>query len=176
MKGLLSTLLLVIGFSLVNAQDLTINGNVLDSENQMPIPGVNIIIKNTSQGTISDFDGNFSLNNVPSGSTLVLSYVGYITQEIVVTNENNLQVSLLPDIAQLDEIVVIGYGTQRKKEITGAVSIVSSEIIETLKPTRIEQALQGQVAGVNISSNSGSPGSAATISIIFKCQWHFFTT
>ena len=165
MKGLLSTLLLVIGFSLVNAQDLTINGNVLDSENQMPIPGVNIIIKNTSQGTISDFDGNFSLNNVPSGSTLVLSYVGYITQEIVVTNENNLQVSLLQDIAQLDEIVVIGYGTQRKKEITGAVSIVSSEIIETLKPTRIEQALQGQVAGVNISSNSGSPGSAATISI-----------
>jgi len=165
MKGFISALLFVVSISFIYAQDLTINGNVLDSENQMPIPGVNIVVKNTSKGVISDFDGNFSIKDVPSGSTLVFSYIGYLTQEIVVTNENALQVSLVPDIAQLDEVVVIGYGTQRKKEITGAVSVVSSDIIETLKPTRIEQALQGQVAGVNISSNSGSPGSSATISI-----------
>lgn len=165
MKGLLSTLLIVVGFSFINAQNLTINGNVQDSEYQMPIPGVNIIVKNTSKGAITDFDGNFSLRDVPNGSTLVFSYVGYITQEIVVTNEDNLQVLLLPDVAQLDEVVVIGYGTQRKKEITGAVSIVSSETIEKLKPTRIEQALQGQVAGVNITTNSGSPGGSSTISI-----------
>lgn len=165
MKSLLSTLLIVIGFNLVNAQDLTIKGVVLDSENQMPIPGANILVKNTSKGAISDFDGIFTLGNIASGSTLVFSYVGYITQEVIVTNENNLEVLLLPDVAQLDEVVIIGYGTQTKKEITGAVSIVSSETIEKLKPTRIEQALQGQVAGVNITTNSGSPGGGSTISI-----------
>lgn len=165
MKGLLFTLLIVFGIGFTNAQDLTINGNVQDSENQMPIPGVNIVIKNTSKGAITDFDGNFSMNDVPNGSTLVFSYIGYLTQEVVVTNENNLQILLAPDVAQLDEVVVIGYGTQRKKEITGAVSVVSNETIEELKPVRVEQALQGQVAGVNIASNSGSPGSAATISI-----------
>ncbi|PTM10125.1 MAG: SusC/RagA family protein [Bacteroidetes bacterium] len=165
MKGLLSTLLIVIGFNLANAQDLTIKGTVVDSESQFPIPGVNIIIKNTSQGTISDFDGNFSIMSVPSGSALVFSYVGYLTQEIIVSNSDDLQITMLPDVAQLDEIVVIGYGTQTKKEITGAVSIVSSETIEKLKPTRIEQALQGQVAGVNITTNSGSPGGGSTISI-----------
>jgi len=164
MKGLLSTLLIVIGISLVNAQELTINGNVQDSD-LMPIPGANIIVKNTSKGAITDFDGNFTLNDVPNGSTLVFSYIGYITQEIVVTNNDNIQVILMPDVAQLDEVVIIGYGTQRKKEITGAVSVISNETIDELKPVRVEQALQGQVAGVNITSNSGSPGAAATISI-----------
>ena len=164
MKGLLSTLLIVIGISLVNAQELTINGNVQDSD-RMPIPGANIIVKNTTKGAITDFDGNFTLNDVPNGSRLVFSYIGYITKEIVVTSNDNVQVTLMPDLAMLDEVVIIGYGTQTKKEITGAVSVVSSETIEKLKPTRIEQALQGQVAGVNITTNSGSPGGGSTISI-----------
>ena len=165
MKGLLSTLIIVLTIHMVSAQNLTINGTVLDSEYKEPIPGVNIILKNTSNGTITDFDGNFSIKDVPTGSILVFSYVGFIAQEIVVTNADDLQIVLLPDIAQLDEVVVIGYGTQRKKEITGAVSIVSAETIEKLNPTRIEQALQGQVAGVNITANTGSPGGASTISI-----------
>jgi len=164
MKGLLTTLLLVLSFSVINSQNFTINGNVQDAIN-MPIPGANILIKNTSTGTTTDFDGNFTLSNVPSGSILVFSYVGYITQEITVTNNNDLVVIMQEDIAQLNEVVVIGYGTQRKKEITGAVSVVSNETIEELKPVRIEQALQGQVAGVNITSQSGSPGAASTISI-----------
>jgi TonB-linked SusC/RagA family outer membrane protein len=95
----------------------------------------------------------------------VFSYIGYVTQEIIVNDNSNLNIQLAPDIAQLDEVVVIGYGSQKRKEITGAVAVVSSETIENLKPTRIEQALQGQVAGVQISSQSGSPGSASTISI-----------
>ena len=165
MKGLLSTLIIVLTIHMVSAQNLTINGTVLDSEYKEPIPGVNIILKNTTNGTITDFDGNFSIKDVPTGSILVFSYVGFIAQEIVVANANDLQIVLLPDIAQLDEVVVIGYGTQRKKEITGAVSIVSAETIEKLNPTRIEQALQGQVAGVNITANTGSPGGASTISI-----------
>ncbi|NNK74285.1 MAG: TonB-dependent receptor plug domain-containing protein, partial [Flavobacteriaceae bacterium] len=160
--GVIITVFSIIG---VGAQNLTITGNVIEADTSFPIPGVNIIIKNTSQGAVTDFDGNFTFPNVPAGSTLVFSYVGFTTFEVVVNDATPLNVALQPDVAVLDEVVVIGYGTQTKKEVTGAVGIVSSETIEVLKPTRVEQALQGQVAGVQISSNSGSPGSGATISI-----------
>ena len=147
-----------------SAQNLDISGTVLD-ETGVPIPGANVLVKNTSKGAVTDFDGLFTITDVVSGSTLVFSYLGYLTQEIIVNDNQQLNVILQSDIAQLDEVIVIGYGTQTKKEITGAVSIVSSETIEKLKPTRIEQALQGQVAGVNITTNSGSPGGGSTISI-----------
>ncbi|WP_034044664.1 SusC/RagA family TonB-linked outer membrane protein [Wocania ichthyoenteri] len=147
-----------------SAQNVSVSGNVQD-DTSFPIPGANVLVKGTSKGTVTDFDGNFTINDVQVGSTLIFSYVGYITQEVVVANSNNLNIQLQPDIAQLNEVIVIGYGTQTKKEITGAVSVVGSETIEKLKPTRIEQALQGQVAGVNITTNSGSPGGGSTISI-----------
>jgi TonB-dependent starch-binding outer membrane protein SusC len=146
------------------AQNIEVSGVVQD-ESGMPILGVNIIVKGTTKGTISDFDGNFTLPDVKTGSTLMFSYIGYITNEVVVTNNSRLTIALQEDVARLDEIVVIGYGTQTKKEITGAVSVLSAETIEALKPTRIEQALQGQVAGVNITSQSGTPGGGSTISI-----------
>lgn len=146
------------------AQNIDVSGTVQD-ETGFPIPGANIIIKNTSKGTTTDFDGNFTLIGVENGSTISISYIGYVTKELVISNSSNLTIQLQEDLAQLDEVVVIGYGTQTKKEITGAVSVVSAEAIEALKPTRIEQALQGQVAGVNITSQSGTPGGASTISI-----------
>ena len=164
MKGYISTLLLLTLASLSYAQSINVKGVIQDSD-LMPIPGANVIVKNTNTGAISDFDGNFVINNVSAGATLLCSYIGFVTQEIVVTNEDSLVITLLPDVAQLDEVVVIGYGTQRKKEITGAVSVVSNETIEELKPVRVEQALQGQVAGVNITSSSGSPGAASNIQI-----------
>jgi len=164
MKGYISTLLLLMLASVSYAQSINVKGVIQDSD-LMPIPGANVIVKNTNKGAISDFDGNFVINNVPEGATLSFSYIGFVTQEIVVTNEDSLVITLLPDVAQLDEVVVIGYGTQRKKEITGAVSVVSNETIEELKPVRVEQALQGQVAGVNITSSSGSPGAASNIQI-----------
>ena len=164
MKGYISTLLLLTLASLSYAQSINVKGVIQDSD-LMPIPGANVIVKNTKTGAISDFDGNFVINNVSAGATLLCSYIGFVTQEIVVTNEDSLLITLLPDVAQLDEVVVIGYGTQRKKEITGAVSVVSNETIEELKPVRVEQALQGQVAGVNITSSSGSPGAASNIQI-----------
>jgi len=164
MKGYISTLLLLTLASLSYAQSINVKGVIQDSD-LMPIPGANVIVKNTKTGAISDFDGNFVINNVSAGATLLCSYIGFVTQEIVVTNEDSLVITLLPDVAQLDEVVVIGYGTQRKKEITGAVSVVSNETIEELKPVRVEQALQGQVAGVNITSSSGSPGAASNIQI-----------
>ncbi|MGB3608114.1 MAG: TonB-dependent receptor [Psychroserpens sp.] len=147
------------------SQNTTASGTVTDEATGLPIPGVNILVKNTSKGASTDFDGRFTISDVPVNATLVFSYVGYKEQEVVVTNSNPINISMIEDTESLDEVVVIGYGTQKKKEITGAVAVISSEEIEKLKPTRIEQALQGQVAGVNITSQSGSPGAPATISI-----------
>ncbi|WP_100613665.1 SusC/RagA family TonB-linked outer membrane protein [Confluentibacter citreus] len=146
------------------AQNVDVSG-VIQDESGIPILGVNVVVKNTTIGVVSDFDGNFTLSDVKIGSTLTFSYIGYLTYEVIITDNSRLTITLQEDIAKLDEIVVIGYGTQTKKEITGAVSVISSESIEALKPTRIEQALQGQVAGVNITSQSGTPGGGATISI-----------
>jgi len=165
MKLILGVLITFFSLVNINAQNISINGNVQDAGNGMPIPGVNILVKNTSTGVVTDFDGNFTITDITAGSTLVFSYIGYITQEVIVNDNTSLNIQLTQDVAQLDEVIVIGYGTQTKKEITGAVSVVSNETIEKLKPTRIEQALQGQVAGVNITTNSGSPGGGSTISI-----------
>ena len=146
------------------AQNITVTGLVSEASTNAPLPGASVIQKGTSNGANSDFDGNFSID-VPSGSVLVVSYVGFIPKEITVNQSRNIDVSLNEDIASLEEVVVIGYGTQKKKEITGAVSVISSETIEELKPVRIEQALQGQVAGVQITTQSGSPGSRSDIRI-----------
>ena len=166
MKKLLTLIVLSLmcnfGFSQSN---IDISGLVTDSNDGLPIPGVNVIIKNTSKGTTTDFDGNYTISNVSAGDVLQFSYVGYLTQEITVSSNSAINVSLSEDVSQLDEVVIVGYGTQKKKEVTGAVSTVNSETIEALKPTRIEQALQGQVAGVNVTSQSGSPGSASDIRI-----------
>ena len=149
----------------IGAQNVNVKGNVTESSSGGPLPGVNVILKNTTNGTSTDFDGNFILNNVPLNSTLVISYVGFKTVEVVIVNDSPLSIALIEDAEALNEIVVIGYGTQTKKEVTGAVSVISSGTIEELKPTRIEQALQGQVAGVNITSTSGAPGAGLTINI-----------
>ena len=164
MRQTLITMLCLLFFVHTNAQNINISGNVQDNAG-IPILGVNVLVKNTTKGTITDFDGNFAIADVKVGDILAFSYIGYATKEVVITNNSNLIVQLTEDFAELDEVVVIGYGTQTKKEITGAVSVVSSETIDALKPTRIEQALQGQVAGVNITTNSGSPGGGSTISI-----------
>jgi TonB-dependent starch-binding outer membrane protein SusC len=164
MRQTLITMLCLLFFVHTNAQNINISGNVQDNTG-IPILGVNVLVKNTTKGTITNFDGNFTIADVKVGDILAFSYIGYATKEVIITNNSKLIVQLTEDFAELDEVVVIGYGTQTKKEITGAVSVVSSETIEALKPTRIEQALQGQVAGVNITTNSGSPGGGSTISI-----------
>lgn len=166
MKSILS--LILFGFfsltvlSQTNSQ-IRISGTVSDPSG-MPLPGVNVLIKGTNKGTTTDFDGLFVIET-ESNSILQFSYLGFLTNERLVQTSTDLSITLEEDASTLDEVVVVGYGTQTKKEITGAVSVVSSEIIEEQNPVRIEQALQGRVAGVNISSTSGSPGSASTISI-----------
>ena len=146
------------------AQTLNVKGIVKDAITGDVLPGVSVIIKGSTTGAQTDFDGFYSLSKVKKGAVLVFNYLGYKKKEVVAGQET-LNVSLEESAESLDEIVVIGYGTQRKKEVTGAVSVVSSATIEDLNPTRIEQALQGQVAGVNITQSSGSPGAASNIRI-----------
>ncbi|MGO4911654.1 SusC/RagA family TonB-linked outer membrane protein [Leeuwenhoekiella sp. W20_SRS_FM14] len=166
MKSFLSLILFGFLSTAIFSQATTqvrVSGTVTDATG-MPLPGVNVLVKGTNRGTSTDFDGLFTID-VTSGNLLQFSYLGFVTKEVSVTNATNLSITLDEDASTLDEVVVVGYGTQKKKEITGAVSVVSSETIEDQNPVRVEQALQGRVAGVNISSNSGSPGSASTISI-----------
>ncbi|MCK8521293.1 TonB-dependent receptor [Aquimarina sp. D1M17] len=150
--------------SLIHAQEIQITGKVIAPDG-LPLPGVNVLVKNTSNGTVTNFDGDYVLDKVPIGSAITFSYVGFITKEIVVGQDLEINVTLEEDSQALEQVVIIGYGTQTKKEVTGAVSIVGAETIEELNVVRVEQALQGQVAGVNITSQSGAPGSASTISI-----------
>ncbi len=162
-----SKIFFIVFFSVVisgYAQNITIKGTVYESTD-MPLPGVSILVKGASLGTATDFDGNFELDDVPVSSVLVFSYVGFQTYEVQVDSDETLSIVLQEDSEALDEVIIIGYGTQAKKEITGAVSVVGSETIEKLNPVQVENALQGQVAGVNITSQSGSPGSSSTIRI-----------
>ena len=162
-KGTITLLLLLFSVAFFG-QDINVKGVVKDAATGETLPGVSVVVKGTSVGTETDFDGMYQLKNVKKGSTLIFSYLGMQTKEVV-ANKEVINVTLDESAQQLDEIVVVGYGTQRKKEVTGAVSLISSETLEEIKPVRVEQALQGQVAGVNITSTSGSPGAGLSIRI-----------
>lgn len=165
MKIKILMLLTFIFTLVVQGQNVNVTGTVTEASSGQPLPGVNVILKNTSRGASTDFDGKFTLNDVPLNSILVISYIGFQPQEITIVNDQPLSIALIEDAESLNEVVVIGYGTQTKKEVTGAVTVLDSETIEKLNPVRVEQAIQGQVAGVNITSNSGSPGSGLNIRI-----------
>ena len=148
------------------AQSFEIEGVVKEAGSGLPIPGVNVQIKNAIKGTSTDFDGRFSLKGLAAGSTVVFSYLGFKNYEYQVSaSTNSLSITMQEDSKLLDEVVVIGYGTQRKREVTGAVSVVDSKTLEALQPVRIEQALQGTVSGVNVTTTSGAPGAALDIRI-----------
>ncbi len=146
------------------AQSITVSGVVTDDTNS-PLPGVNIVEKGTTNGTVSNSDGAYSLIVRSNQSVLVFSFVGTITQEVTVGNQSEISVQLLPDAETLSEVVVVGYGTQEKKDITGAVASVKSEEFNKGIINTPEQLLQGKVAGVNIISGSGEPGSKQLITI-----------
>ena len=164
MKKICYSVLMTLAFAFTAyAQNTTVSGTVKSSVDGLPLTGVNVIVKDTSTGAVSDFDGNFTITNVQPNATLVFTYIGFQTKELPASA--NMNVSLDEDNETLDEIVVIGYGTQKKKEVTGAVTVLGSKAIEKLNPVRVEQALQGQVAGVNVTSGSGSPGAGSNIRI-----------
>lgn len=155
-------LLLFFLFSLSGfSQNLNVSGVVTSSEDNMPVPGVNVIVKGTSRGVSTDFDGKYSIQ-VTSGDVLEFSSVGLKTINISVGNQKTINVSMNTDIASLDEIVLVGYGTQRKADLTGSIVTIKSEDIERTPTANVMQSLQGKVSGVQVVSN-GSPGDSPTV-------------
>ena len=143
---------------------LQVNGKVTDEKGQ-PLPGVNIIVKGTSSGAITDAEGNYAFADLQENATLVFSFIGYNSQEIAVNDRTTINVSLAVDVTSLDEVVVVGYGTAKVKELTGSVSALKGNDIAALNPIRVDQAMQGQIAGMHVTSNSGSPGGTMNIRI-----------
>ncbi|MGY8916466.1 MAG: carboxypeptidase-like regulatory domain-containing protein, partial [Flavobacteriales bacterium] len=151
-------------FSEALAQSKTISGTVSDSYG-MTLPGVSVLIKGSTQGTVTDLDGKFSLTSDQEIGTLVFSYIGYSTQEVIVGNQNVLDVTLEEDLVGLDEVVVVGYGVQQKKDITGATSTINKEDMNQGAITNPLQQIAGRAAGVNITQIGSEPGTRPTVRI-----------
>jgi len=146
------------------SQTLTINGTVYSGDNKEPLPGVSVLVKGTSTGVVTDIYGKFKIS-VNQGSTILFSFIGYNKQEVIVNDDKTLSITLEPENAEIDELVVIGYGTVKKSDLTGSVGSVSSSNIKQSQTSGIDQALQGRAAGVVVTSNSGQPGSGVTVRI-----------
>ncbi|MEM8765152.1 MAG: TonB-dependent receptor [Bacteroidota bacterium] len=162
----LKTKLFLVGVLLVNIQlfaQVTVSGKVTD-ENNAPIPGANVVVVNSTRGVQTDFDGNYSIE-VSSGESLRFSYVGYAAQTVEITNQQTLDISLQEDTAQLDEVVVIGYGTRKKSSLTGAVAKVQGGEIAAIQAQRVDEALGGKLSGVLIQNQDGAPGADPKIQI-----------
>jgi len=147
------------------SQEYEISGKVTEAQTGLALPGANVSVKNGTIQTTADMDGNYRISKVPSGATLVISYVGFTNYEFKVTKNETVNVQLSPDQKSLEEVVVIGYGSQKKREVTGAVSTIGRETLEIMKPIKVEQALQGTVSGVNVTMQSGAPGANLNIQI-----------
>ena len=143
---------------------LPISGEVLDGKNREPLIGVTVVEKGTKNGVITDIDGKFSMR-VPVGTILKITYMGYRSSEVIIRDNKPLTILLDEENIQLDELVVIGYGVQKKSDITGSISSVSGEELTNIPVSSPLQALQGKAAGVNIIQNTGAPGSSSTIKI-----------
>jgi TonB-linked SusC/RagA family outer membrane protein len=145
-----------------NVLQTQISGTVTDADG-IPLPGASIVEKGTSNGTQTDFDGNFTIE-VPQDATLVISYIGYATQEIPVSGQDTISVSLEEDANQLDEVILVGYGTQSRADVTNAISSVTSDELTETPAIGVSQALQGRAAGVQVT-NAGTPGSNPLVTI-----------
>lgn len=140
-----------------------ITGKVTDEKNE-PIIGANVVVKGSTTGTITDMDGNFTLE-VPDQATLLVSYIGYTPKEVAVKNQNNLSIMMIEDSKTIDEVVVIGYGSVKKSNLTGAVSSVKTTEIQQTPMTSIDQGLVGRASGVQVTQTSGMPGAVASIRV-----------
>ena len=157
------TLLFVFCGMLLSYAQTQVSGTIVGSDGQ-PIPGATVLVQGTNNGTTSDFDGNFSIE-VDNGQNVEISYIGYKTQVITFSGQDSINATLEQDLQELDEIVVTGYGTQRKSNLTGSISKVTNEKLDQIAVSRVDDALVGQVSGVNIAATEGEAGSAPTIRI-----------
>ncbi|MCX2678607.1 TonB-dependent receptor [Galbibacter sp. EGI 63066] len=162
-RKLLLLLMLVVCSSFHLIAQKTISGTVYDSDG-IPLGGVNVLIKGTNSGTATDFEGNYQIS-ASDNDILEFTYVGFKTREIRVGDQSVINVTMEEDFQSLDEVVVIGYGTQRRENISGSVSSIQSEEIEDIPQVSIDQLMQGRAAGVSITQNSGQPGSSVSVRI-----------
>lgn len=147
----------------IYAQEITVSGTVTDGS--MPLPGVNIFVNDTNNGTTTDFDGNYSLSGVPSDATLRFSFMGFETQLIAVNDRTEINVTMQDDAQALNEVVVVGYGTQSRESVTGSVVSVKGEELNEVKTANFQEALIGRAAGVNIQTTSTRPGASPQVRI-----------
>jgi TonB-linked SusC/RagA family outer membrane protein len=168
MKRLIQCFMLMgmlIFFNSVNAQDRTVSGTIVDQEDNQPLSGVSVVVKGTSTGTTTDANGRFTVR-VPSGrSQLEISYAGYQKQTIGIDRGNNLNFKLSRDLSELSEVQVVGYGVQKKSDLTGAISSIKGSDVTQIATQRVDQALQGRAAGVLVLNTDGQPGGNTTIRV-----------
>lgn len=167
MKPNLIVLILILMSFLVDpaiSQQMQVTGTVLD-ETDLPLPGANIIVKGTTTGTVTDVDGKFSINVNGNNVILVVSYLGYVSQELATGSQTNFDVHLVPNMDELDEVIVVGYGTQRKIETTGAIATIKSGELTQTPVANVAQGLQGRVAGVQVVQNSSAPGGNVSVRV-----------
>jgi TonB-linked SusC/RagA family outer membrane protein len=163
MKKLLIFIFLF-GLSLQMMAQITVQGTVKSETDGSTLPGVSILIKGANTGTVTDLNGHYSIT-VPGNATLIFSFVGFQSKEIKVNNKKVINVTLTPKVVGLEQVVVVGYGTQKKSLVTGSIATVTAKNIENKPITRIDNALQGTTAGVTLAQSSGAPGSSPTIRI-----------
>lgn len=159
-----ATLLLAMLCLVTFAQGKTVTGTVVDGTGE-PLIGVSVLVKGTTAGAITDFDGKFSIPNVKAGSTLVVSYIGYATQEIKVDDQTTFNITLADDAQLLDEVVVIGYGTMSKRDLTGSIASVDAEQLAAVPVNNVPEALTGKMPGVSITTTEGSPDAEVKIRV-----------
>lgn len=146
-------------------QEVTVRGKVTDLETGEPLPGVNVIVKGTSNGTVTDVDGNYNITANDNTATLVFSYIGYVPEEVNINGRTVIDIVLSPDIQSLQEVVVVGYGTQQKSDLTGSVSSIEAEELAKIPSASFNQSLMGKAAGVQVVTESGAPGAGLSIKI-----------
>jgi len=147
------------------AQDRAVSGKVTSSEDGTPLPGVSVAVKGTAQGTITDSQGAYSLAVSSSATTLTFSYIGFVSQDVAISGKSTIDVNLIADITQLTELIVVGYGEQKKEDLTGSIATVKGAMIENRPFSSVDKALQGQVAGLQSVASSGQPGASQAILI-----------
>lgn len=154
-----------LGLSENQFQQVIVSGTVTDAASGDPLPGVNIIIKGTTQGVTSDMNGKYSIVVTSPDAILVYSFIGYVTQEVPVSGKNTIDVALVQEIKELDEVVVVGYGTQKRSDITGSVASVSKERLSNIPVTNFMHAIQGSTAGLLVTQTSSVPGSSGVMQV-----------
>jgi len=164
MKKSLLLLFIMLCMSVMGFAQKKISGIVTD-ENGENMPGVTVVVKNTTVGTVTNRDGSYSLDAPANASALVFSFIGLETQEVEINNQSTINVQLIAGVTELEEVIAVGYGTVRKSDLTGSVSVVKSEELTQSQSTNAMEALQGRMSGVNIASESGEPGSGMNIQV-----------